>query len=67
MFTPFHMPQETSLLLLKPDCIAKNLTGEVLKRLLAEGFRIRGCKMIQLTDALLKEHYSHIALKSLTS
>lgn len=55
------MPNETSLLLLKPDCIAKNLAGEVLRRLLAEGFRIRGCKMLQLTDELLKDHYSHIA------
>jgi nucleoside-diphosphate kinase len=55
------MPNETTLLLLKPDCVAKNLTGEVLRRLLAEGFRLRGCKMIQLTDEVLKEHYSHIA------
>ena len=55
------MADETSLLLLKPDAIAKNLAGEVLQRLLAEGFRIRGIKMLQLTDELLKEHYSHIA------
>lgn len=57
------MPDETSLLLLKPDCISKNIAGEVLRRLQAEGFRIRGCKMLQLTDELLKEHYSHIADK----
>ena len=57
------MAQETSLLLLKPDCVAKNLSGEVLQRLLAQGFRLRGIKMIQLTDALLQEHYSHIADK----
>jgi nucleoside-diphosphate kinase len=55
------MAEETSLLLLKPDCIAKNLAGEVLQRLLAQGFRLCGCKMIQLTDELLKDHYSHIA------
>lgn len=57
------MADETSLLLLKPDCIAKNLSGEVLQRLLSQGFRIRGIKMIQLTDELLKDHYSHIADK----
>ena len=57
------MADETSLLLLKPDCIAKNLSGEVLHRLLAQGFRSRGIKMIQLTDELLKDHYSHIADK----
>ncbi len=47
----------------KPDCVAKGLNGEVLKRLEAEGFRVRGIKMLQLTDALLQEHYSHIADK----
>ncbi len=57
------MAQETTLILLKPDCVAKGLNGEVLKRFEAEGFRIRGCKMIQLTDEILKDHYSHIADK----
>ena len=57
------MAQETTLSLLKPDCVAKGLNGEVLKRFEAEGFRVRGCKMMQLTDELLKEHYSHIADK----
>jgi nucleoside-diphosphate kinase len=55
------MPLETSLILLKPDCIAKKLCGEVLSRFEGEGFHIRGLKMMQLDDALLKEHYSHIA------
>jgi len=55
------MAQETTLILLKPDCVARGINGEVLKRLEDEGFRICGCKMIQLTDELLKEHYSHIA------
>src|SRR6186713_2623965 len=55
------MPLETSLILLKPDCIAKKLCGEVLSRFEGEGFRIRGLKMMQLDDALLKDHYSHIA------
>ncbi len=59
----FPMAQETTLILLKPDCVARGINGEVLKRLEDEGFRIRGCKMIQLTDALLKEHYAHIADK----
>jgi nucleoside-diphosphate kinase len=57
------MPNQTSLILLKPDCIAKNLRGEVIKRFEAEGFTIRGIKMLQMTDALLHEHYAHIADK----
>ena len=55
------MAQETTLILLKPDCVTKKLCGEVLGRFEREGFAIRGLKVLALTDDLLKEHYSHIA------
>ncbi|MGI8601925.1 MAG: nucleoside-diphosphate kinase [Verrucomicrobiales bacterium] len=55
------MPTETTLILFKPDCVTKNLCGEVLKRFEREDFRIRGIKMMKLDDELLKEHYAHIA------
>ena len=55
------MSEQTTLILLKPDCVTKQLCGEVLKRFEGAGFHIRGLKMIQLDDAVLKEHYSHIA------
>lgn len=51
---------EKTLILFKPDCVRKNLSGEILQRLLAEGFRLRGMKMMQLNDELLREHYAHI-------
>ncbi len=51
---------EKTLILLKPDCVRKNLSGVILQRFLAEGFRLRGLKMIQLNDEILKEHYGHI-------
>ena len=35
----------------------------MIRRLQAQGFRLRGCKMIQLNDDVLKEHYAHIASK----
>lgn len=57
------MSQETSLILLKPDTVTKGLCGEVLKRFEGAGFKIRGLKMMQLTDEILVEHYSHIADK----
>ncbi len=57
------MSQETTLILLKPDTIAKGNSGLVLQRFEAAGFKIRGLKMMQLTDAILAEHYSHIADK----
>jgi len=52
---------ETTLILLKPDCIEKRHCGDVLKRFEGEGFRIRGMKMMRLGDDLLAEHYAHIA------
>ena len=57
------MAQETTLILFKPDAIAKNLTGTVLSRFETAGFKIRGIKMMALSDELLAEHYSHIADK----
>ncbi|MFN0129907.1 MAG: nucleoside-diphosphate kinase [Verrucomicrobiales bacterium] len=55
------MALETTLILCKPDCVTKNLVGEVLGRFARQGFRLRGVKMMTLTNDLLKEHYSHIA------
>ncbi len=55
------MPKETTLVLCKPDCVTKNLVGDVLTRFAQQGLRLRGIKMMTLSDALLKEHYAHIA------
>lgn len=52
---------EKSLIILKPDCMEKNLVGTVLERFAKEGFQIVACKMLRLTDAVLQEHYSHLA------
>jgi nucleoside-diphosphate kinase len=57
------MPSETTLILFKPDAVEKNLAGQVLARFESAGFRIRGIKMMQLDDAILREHYSHVADK----
>ena len=57
------MSTQTSLILFKPDCVEKNLVGTVLARFQAEGFCIQGIKMMQLDDAILTEHYAHVADK----
>jgi len=54
---------ERTLIILKPDCIEKNLAGAVLDRFSKEGFRMIACKMMSLSEALLKEHYCHLADK----
>jgi len=40
---------ERTLAILKPDCIRRNLAGEVLLRIEKAGFRILGMKMVRLT------------------
>jgi nucleoside-diphosphate kinase len=57
------MSQETTLILFKPDAVKANIIGTVLSRYEAEGFQIKGLKMMTLSDEILAEHYSHIADK----
>src|SRR5690242_6548920 len=40
---------ERTLCILKPDCVRKNLTGEVLARIEKAGFKILGMKKVKLT------------------
>jgi len=54
---------QKTVILLKPDCVEKNLTGEVISRFEKAGLEVRACKMMRLSDQLLKEHYSHLADK----
>jgi nucleoside-diphosphate kinase len=54
---------QTTLVLLKPDCMTKNLAGEVIKRFQGAELTILGCKMQQLSSETLREHYAHIADK----
>ena len=55
------MALETTMILLKPDAIEKRLTGTLVARFEASGYVIRAIKMMQLDEAILREHYAHIA------
>ena len=57
------MATQRTLAIIKPDAVAKGIVGTVLARYEKEGFKIRGLKMMELSDELLAEHYSHIADK----
>ena len=43
------MAVERTLAILKPDCVKKNLAGEVLSRIEKAGFKILALKMVRLT------------------
>lgn len=51
---------EKTLVILKPSCVQRALIGEVISRFEKKGLRLAGMKMVQLTDAILSEHYSHL-------
>jgi nucleoside-diphosphate kinase len=54
---------EKTLVLLKPDCYQKKLTGEVIRRFEGLGLTLCGCKMLRFSEALLAEHYEHHVTK----
>lgn len=54
---------ERTLILLKPDAVAGKFCGKVITKFEDAGFRIAGCKMMQLTPEILREHYAHVADK----
>ncbi len=54
---------EKTLIIFKPDCMEQRHAGNVLDRFEKAGFTLVGCKMIQLTPEVLREHYAHVADK----
>ena len=52
---------DKTLIIFKPDCIEKRHVGNVIERFERAGFAIIGCKMVQLTPKVLREHYAHVA------
>lgn len=54
---------EKTLVILKPGAVQRALVGEVTARFERKGLRLAGMKMMQLTDEILNEHYSHLAGK----
>ena len=55
--------KERTLIILKPDCMEKKLMPEVMRRFFEAGLDIVACKMVQLKDETLAEHYAHIVGK----
>lgn len=55
---------ELTLVILKPSAVQRGIMGEVISRFERKGIQIVGMKMVELTDEILSEHYSHLAGKS---
>ena len=48
---------EETLVLVKPDGVARQLTGEVLRRIETKGYEIVDLKMVTASRELLDQHY----------
>ncbi len=54
---------QRTLVIFKPDTLQRSLVGKLIERFEDKGFIIQGCKMMSLSEEILKEHYAHIADK----
>jgi nucleoside-diphosphate kinase len=51
------MSAERTLVIIKPDAVSRNLTGEILKRIEASGLHIRALKLMRLTRTQAERFY----------
>lgn len=50
--------EETTLVLVKPGGVERNLIGEITRRIEARGLKVVGLKLIKAPKALVQEHYA---------
>ncbi|HEU5266746.1 MAG TPA: nucleoside-diphosphate kinase [Jatrophihabitans sp.] len=49
---------ERTLVIVKPDGVTRGLSGEVLRRVEAKGYRVAALQLMHATPQLLAEHYA---------
>jgi nucleoside-diphosphate kinase len=49
---------DRTLILIKPDAFARNLSGEIIARFERKGLRIAALKQMKVTEDLAKQHYA---------
>ena len=59
----FKGVKEKTLVLIKPDAIQRGLIGKIMHRFEKKGLKVVGMKMMSLDEAILREHYAHLADK----
>lgn len=52
------MALERTLVLLKPDAVARRLSGEILRRFETRGLKLVGLKLLQVTSEMSRQHYA---------
>ena len=57
------MAAERTLVLIKPDAMRRGLAGEILRRFEARGLDVKDARLVNVDEALAKEHYAEHAEK----
>lgn len=52
------MPNETTLVLIKPGGVQRNLIGEVVRRIEARGLKVTGLSLLNATKETAEAHYA---------
>lgn len=52
------MPTETTLVLIKPGGVQRNLIGEILRRIEARGLKISALSLLNASRQITEEHYA---------
>ncbi|MFN0155724.1 MAG: nucleoside-diphosphate kinase [Gaiella sp.] len=52
------MAIETTLVLVKPDGVARGLCGEVVGRFERRGLELRGARLLKISKAMAQQHYA---------
>ncbi len=55
---------ERTLILVKPDAFARNLTGEIIARFERKGLKLAALKLMTITSELAERHYAEHAGKA---
>src|SRR5438046_5762920 len=51
------MAMDRTLIILKPDAVQRNLSGEIISRFEKKGLQIVGMKMMKISPQLAETHY----------
>ena len=49
--------EQRTFIAVKPDGVKRGLTGEIIKRFEAKGFKLIGLKMLDVTPEMAEKHY----------
>ncbi len=56
--TPVPQANERTLILLKPDAVARRLCGRILQRFEDKGLKVVGMKLMRISTQLAEQHYA---------